>query len=81
MKSKFDSLIDSFEKRFSIIIDLTALLGSIIIILLSITIFILLIFNGESILDGLYIILLPGFLGFSAIIMLFALRITRHITK
>ena len=81
MKSKFDSLIDSFEKRFSIIIDLTALLGSILIILLSITIFILLIFNGESILDGLYIILLPGFLGFSAIIMLFALRITRHITK
>jgi hypothetical protein len=81
MKNKINSFIDGFEKKFNYIIDITALIGSVATILMSITIFILLLTNGESILDGVFIIFLPGFLGFSAILMLFALRITRHITK
>jgi hypothetical protein len=81
LKNRINNFIDSFEKRFNYIVDITALIGSIVTILMSITIFILLISNGESVLDGVFIILLPGFLGFSAILMLFALRITRHITK
>ena len=81
MKNKLNKFIDRFEKKFSFIIDITALIGSIITILMSLTIFILLISNGEDVLNGIFIIFIPGFLGFSAILMLFALRITRHLTK
>ena len=81
LKTEINWFVDWFDRKFNYIIDITALIGSVITIFMSIIIFVLLIFNGESILDGVYIILLPGFLGFSAIIMLFALRITRHITK
>jgi len=81
MKKKINRFIDIFENKFSFIIDVTALIGSIFTILLSITMFILLITSGEDVLNGIFIILLPGFLGFSAILMLFALRITRYLTK
>ena len=81
MKEKINRFIDIFENKFSFIIDVTALIGSIFTILLSITMFILLITSGEDVLNGIFIILLPGFLGFSAILMLFALRITRYLTK
>jgi len=81
MKKKINRFIDIFENKFSFIIDVTALIGSIFTILLSITMFILLITSGEDVLNGIFIILLPGFLGFSAILMLFSLRITRYLTK
>lgn len=81
MRDKINKFIDLVDRKFSIIIDLTALIGSIATIILSITIFILLIFKGEDGLNGIFIVFIPGFLGFSAIIMLFALRITRHLTK
>lgn len=81
MKITIDKFVDWFENKFSFLIDITALVGSIVTILLSVFIFVMLLFNGEQFLDRIYIIFIPGFLGFLSIIMLFALRITRHLTK
>lgn len=81
MKAKVNRFIDWFDHKFSFIIDITALIGSVATIIMSVTLFVLLLVNGESGFDGIFIILIPGFIGFAGILMLFALRITRHITK
>jgi len=81
MKNKINNIIDWFEEHFNFIVDITALLGSVFTIFFAIFIFICVIFDRESILNHIEVIILPGFAGFMAIIMLFALRITRHLTK
>ncbi|MCK5387685.1 MAG: hypothetical protein KAJ22_00220 [Candidatus Izimaplasma sp.] len=81
MKDKINRFLDLFEERFNFIIDITALIGSIFTIILAILIFVLGIINKVYFLDNIEFIILPGFIGFMAIIMLFALRITRHLTK
>ena len=81
MKNKTDTFIDWFEEHFNFIIDITALIGSMVIIFLALFVFVLGILNQTDTLNFIEFIILPGFIGFMAIIMLFALRITRHLTK
>ena len=81
MKTKVNKMIDWFEEKFNFIIDVLALIGGAFCILFAITMFVILLFDSTDAFVNLEFILIPGLLGFFGIIMLFALRITRHITK
>ncbi len=81
MKDLLNRLLDGFEKRFNIIIDIIALIGGTFMMILSITVFILLLIDATPVFDALEYIILPGAIGFFGILILFALRITRHLTK
>lgn len=81
MKRKINTFIDWFEDKFNFIIDTIALVGGTFMIIFSIVIFILLIIDATPILDIFEYIILPGVIGFFGILILFALRITRHLTK
>ena len=81
MKRKINSFIDWFESKFNFIIDVLALSGGAFCIIFSVVIFISLLVGGETILDGFEVIVLPGFIGFLGVMILFALRITRHLTR
>ena len=81
MKKKVNAFIEWFEDKFNFIIDIIALLGATFCILLGIAVFFIGIFKGLDALDNISIIIIPGVLGFFGIIMLFALRITRHLAK
>jgi hypothetical protein len=81
MKKTINRFLDWFEDKFSIIIDTLALIGGAFCIFLAIFLFISLLFQIEAVLNALEMIILPGAIGFFGIIILFALRITRRITK
>ena len=81
MKNKINKFIDWFEEKFSIIIDSLALLGGAFCIFLAIFVFISLLSSDETLINALDVVIIPGVLGFFGIITLFALRITRSITK
>ena len=81
MKKKVNAFIEWFEDKFNFIIDIIALIGATFCILLGIAVFFIGIFKGLDALDNISIIVIPGVLGFFGIIMLFALRITRHLAK
>ena len=81
MKKKVNAFIEWFEDKFNFIIDIIALIGATFCILLGIAVFFIGIFKGLDALDNISIIIIPGVLGFFGIIMLFALRITRHLAK
>ena len=81
MKKTINSVIDWFEEHFNTIIDMVALIGASFMILFSIVVFIFTLANSDSILNAFEVIVLPGAIGFFGILMLFALRITRHITR
>ncbi len=81
MKEKINRFIDWFESHFNFIIDILALIGGAFCILLGIFVFIMYVFFENPILNNIDIIIIPGVLGFFGIIVLFALRITRKLTK
>ncbi len=81
MKNKINKLIDWFESHFNFIIDMFALAGGVFLILLGVFYFFGLILNANVLSIDLQIIFVPGVMGFLGILMLFALRITRHLTK
>jgi len=81
MKSRLNRFIDWFEAKFSIIIDTLALLGGAFCIFLAIFAFFTLLFADAALLDAVGVIFIPGLLGFFGILILFALRITRSITR
>jgi hypothetical protein len=81
MKNKINKFIDWFDDKFSILIDTLALLGGAFCIFLAIFVFISLLSSDETLINALDVVILPGVLGFFGIITLFALRITRSITK
>jgi hypothetical protein len=81
MKERINRCIDWFEAKFSFIIDLLALLGGAFCIFLAIYAFIAMIAGAMEALDILEYVLIPGLIGFFGIIVLFALRITRKLTK
>lgn len=81
MKKAINRFIDWFEDKFSIIIDILALIGGAFCIFLAIFVFISLLASSSALLDVMEVIVIPGALGFFGIIILFALRITRSITK
>lgn len=81
MKQKINRFIDWFENKFDFIIDIIALIGGAFCILLAIFVFVMVLIFDFTALDYIGIILIPGAIGFFGIIILFALRITRSITK
>jgi len=81
MKTKLNKLIDWFEDKFNFIIDLVALVGGVFLIILALITFVSLLINNGIILESFDFILIPGFIGFLGVMILFALRITRHLTR
>ena len=81
MKKKFNMIIDWFEGHFNSLIDMVALIGAAFMILFSLVLFIFLLVDSNSLSSVFEIIIPPGAIGFFGILMLFALRITRFITK
>jgi hypothetical protein len=76
-----NNFLNWFEEKFNLIIDMIALIGGAFMVLLSITVFVLLMIDATPVFDILELIILPGAIGFFGILILFALRITRHLTK
>lgn len=81
MKKAINKFIDWFEDKFDFIIDIIALIGGAFCILLAIFVFVMVLVSDFASIDFMSIILVPGAIGFFGIIILFALRITRSITK
>lgn len=81
MRDLFNNWIDEFEKRFGFIVDFIALAGTLLAILISIYVFIMLIFGDIESIFILQILIPPGIIGFFSILMLLVLRIARHVTK
>jgi len=81
MKKTINRFIDWFEDKFDFIIDIIALIGGTFCILLAMFVFVAALIFGFTALDYIGIILIPGAIGFFGIIILFALRITRSITR
>ncbi|HAQ55905.1 MAG TPA: hypothetical protein DCR44_00635 [Acholeplasmatales bacterium] len=81
MKSTLNRFIDWFEARFSILIDILALLGGAFCIFLAIFAFVMFLTSNVDALDAFGVVMIPGLIGFFGILMLFALRVTRHLTK
>jgi len=81
LKEKINKLIDWFEKKFNIIIDMLALVGGAFCIFLAIFAFISLLIPDSRMLNNINVIIVPGAIGFFGILILFALRITRHLTR
>ncbi len=80
MKRRITAFIDWFEERFSFLIELLALIGGIASIILSLFVFVVMVFfpNWELPLEYVF---LPGLLGFLGVAILIALRLARHFTK
>lgn len=81
VKNALNRFIDWFESKFSILIDTLALFGGAFCIFLAIFVFVTLLVGGQEILNVLEVVAMPGAIGFFGIIVLFALRITRSITR
>jgi len=81
MKQRLNNMIDWFEHKFNFVIDVAALLGGVFLIILALITFVSLILNNGIILESFDFILIPGFIGFLGVMILFALRITRHLTR
>ncbi len=82
MKKQIHRLLNWFEDKFNYIIELLAFIGGLFCILFALFIFIASLFDLEWFTETQFeIIILPGVIGFFGVIILFALRITRHMTK
>jgi ABC-type cobalamin transport system permease subunit len=81
MKRFINKFIDWFEDKFNFIIDALALLGGAFCIFLAIFVLVNLIVSDGAWLEGIDVVFIPGLIGFFGIIILFALRITRNLTK
>ena len=82
MKNKVNKLLNWFEAHFNFYIELLAFLGGLFCILFAIFLFFVLLID-QSILEVSIFeyIIIPGLLGFFGVLILFALRITRYLTK
>lgn len=81
MKKKINRFLNWFEDHFNYYIEILAFIGGLFCIVFSVVLFLLLIFDQEIITDSaIGIVLLPGIIGFFGVMILFALRITRHLT-
>lgn len=81
MKKKVNDFIDWFESKFNIFIDILALIGGAFCIFFAIFVLINILIGSQLLIDVMDVIILPGVLGFFGVMILFALRITRHLTK
>lgn len=81
MKEQINRLMDWFEDHFNFIIELIALIGGVFMIMMSLVVFVVLLIDATNLPDIFEIIIPPGAIGFFGVCILFALRITRHLTK
>jgi hypothetical protein len=82
MKKQINRLLNWFEDKFNYMIELLAFIGGVFCILFSIFILIMALFDASWLNETQFgVIILPGVIGFFGVIILFALRITRYLTK
>ncbi len=82
MKNKINRLLNWFENHFNFLIELLAFIGGIFCILFALFIFIMMMTKVNWISElSFELIILPGVFGFLGVMILFSLRITRHMTK
>ncbi len=82
MKQQIARLLDWFEDHFNYFIELIAFIGGVFCIVFSIFIFIALVFFPPFLQNSdMSYVFIPGIIGFLGVIILLALRITRHLTK
>ncbi len=82
MKKRINQLLNWFEEHFNYLIEMLAFIGGLFCIVLAIFIFIMLIFDANWMNErSIEVIFIPGVIGFFGVIILFALRITRYMTK
>lgn len=81
MKQAINRFIDWFEARFNFVIDILALLGGAFCIFLAVFVFVAALLEQEALLTVVEVVAAPGVIGFFGILMLFALRITRSLTR
>ncbi len=82
MKKVLNKVLDWFEEHFNFLIELLAFIGGIFCILFALFLIVIQIINPEFLNELAFeIIILPGVIGFFGVIILFALRITRFMTK
>ena len=82
MKKVLNRVLDWFEVHFNFLIELLAFIGGIFCILFALFLFVIQMINPDFLNELAFeIIILPGVIGFFGVIILFALRITRFMTK
>lgn len=82
MKHRINQLLNWFEDHFNFMIELLAFIGGIFCLLFAIFLFFMRIFNQQWFFeDSITFVFLPGLIGFFGVLILFALRITRYLTK
>ena len=82
MKRKINRLLDWFERHFNYLIELIAFVGGVFCLFLAVFLFIVLLFDVTIVTESnIEMIFIPGIIGFFGVIILFALRITRHLTN
>lgn len=82
MKKRINAILDWFEDHFNFLIELLAFIGGIFCILFALFIFVMMIFQFDWFTElSFEYIILPGAIGFFGVVILFALRITRHMTS
>ena len=81
MKKRINTLLDWFEGHFNYLIELLAFLGGLFCLFLAIFLFVVLLFDVTIVTESrIEMVFIPGIIGFFGVIILFALRITRHLT-
>ena len=71
-----------FDQRFAPYLDLIAMLGGLLTMLIAITVFLLIVFVPEASFDmPLAVVLLPGFIGFLGVLLLLLLRLSRLLSQ
>lgn len=82
MKKRIHGALDWFEEHINYLIELIAFIGGVFCILFAMFLFVILLFGQQDLLESsMNIIAIPGIIGFFGVIILFALRITRHLTE
>jgi hypothetical protein len=82
MKSKVNRVLSWFEKNFNFYIEALAFLGGLFCLVFALALFVIMLVDIEFLENSpIIVILLPGFIGFFGVMILFALRITRFLTR
>ena len=82
MKERIHKVLDWFEEHFNYYIELIAFLGGVFCVFFAVFLFVILLLGQQDIFESsMNVVAIPGIIGFFGVIILFALRITRHLTE
>ena len=75
-------ILSWFDQQFAPYLELIAMVGGLMTILISMTVFLLIVFVPEASFDmPLAVVLLPGFIGFLGVSLLMLLRLGRLLSR